>query len=146
MSEENESIESEIADESADQTQETPAAEQQALAELFESFELKVNGKTVTEKINMNDKARIQKALQMEKAANEAFQERASANKKLSDYEATVDQFFSKLQSDPMSILSNPDLNISREDRRKLAEMILNDELDLEAKSPEQLELESAKN
>jgi hypothetical protein len=149
MSEENGSIDSEIADESVDESQltpvEIPAVAEQALAEMLQEFELKVNGKTVKESINLNDKARIQKALQMEKAAQEAFQGKASSDKQLKEYEATVDQFFKKLQENPMEILSNPDLNISREQRRQLAEMILNDELDLEAKSPEQIELESAK-
>lgn len=152
MSDENssESIESEIAAESADAPAESkspaaPAAAEQALQEMLEEFELKVNGKTVKEKVNLNDKARIQKALQMEKAAQEAFQGKAATEKQLREYEKTVDDFFQKLQKDPMSILSNPDLNISREDRRKLAEMILNDELEIESKSPEQLELEKAR-
>jgi len=146
MSEENENIESAISDESADISS-TPATEPaaQALAEMLQEFELKVNGKTVKESVNLNDKARIQKALQMEKAANEAFQGKAASEKQLKEYEKTVDQFFQKLQSDPMSILSNPDLNISREQRRQLAEAILNNELDIEAKSPEQLELEAAR-
>lgn len=118
------------------------AANPEKLAELIEEFELKVNGKTVKEKINMNDKSRIQKALQMEKAAQESFQKAANSQKQIAQMESEMDQFLQLLKSDPMKILSNPALGLKLED---MADKILAQKIEEHSKSPEQKELEIAR-
>lgn len=148
MSEENvssEASELESADLSQDASAESVSPEQKELQDLVEEFELKVNGKTVKEQVNLKDKARIQKALQMEKAAQEAFQTRAMLEKQMAEAEASVEQFFKVLQSDPSKILKNNQLGLSRDQLRALAEDILNEELERSAKSPEQIALEEAR-
>lgn len=148
MSEESlssESSELESVDSAQDAAPVANSSEQQALQDLVEEFELKVNGKTVKEQVNLKDKARIQKALQMEKAAQEAFQSKAQLERKIADAEASVEQFFKVLQSDPSKILKNSQLGLSRDQLRAFAEDILNEELERSAKSPEQIALEEAR-
>lgn len=145
MSDENSNDSAIESDESISQElAQDPTPEAIEAAEEFKDFLLKVNGKEVTERINMKDMGRIQKALQMEKAAGEAFQSKATYEKQLKEYETNIEALFKKLAENPEEILNNPDLGLSREQRKKLAEKILNDELDLQAKSPEQLKLEAA--
>lgn len=121
---------------------ELSAEEAQALQEKIEEFELKVNGKTIKEKVNMNDKARLQKAFQMEKAAQEAMAKSASSQKQIQKMEEEMDQFLQILKNDPMKILSNPALGLKLED---MADKILASKIEEASKSPEQLELEKAR-
>lgn len=138
-SESNESIDQELAQDPSPES-----AELEAAKELWEEFDIKVNGKMVKERVNMADKEAIKKHIQLSRASNEAFQSKASYEKQLKEYEQNVEALFKKLSENPEEILNNPDLGLSREQRKKLAEKILNDELDLQAKSPEQLKLEAA--
>lgn len=121
---------------------ELSAEEAQALQEKIEEFELKVNGKTIKEKVNMNDKARLQKAFQMEKAAQEAMAKSASSQKQIQKMEEEMDQFLQILKNDPMKILSNPALGLKLED---MADKILASKIEEASKSPEQIELEKAR-
>lgn len=139
--ESDESIDQELAQ---DPTLETTPEETEALKELWEEFEIKVNGKTVKERVNLNDREAMKKHIQLSRASNEAFQSKATYEKQLKEYETNIEALFKKLAENPEEILNNPDLGLSREQRKKLAEKILNDELDLQAKSPEQVKLEAA--
>lgn len=116
--------------------------EAQALQEKIEEFDLKVNGKTIKEKVNMNDKARLQRAFQMEKAAQEAMAKSASSQKQIAAMEAEMDQFLQILKNDPMKILNNPALGLKLED---MADKILAQKIEEASKSPEQIELEKAR-
>jgi hypothetical protein len=124
--------------------EQSPAAvaELKALEEKLEEFELKVNGKVTKEKININDKARLQKAFQMEKAAQEAMSKSASSQKQIAQMEQEMDQFLQMLKNDPMKILSNPALGLKLED---MADKILAQKIEEASKSPEQIELEKAR-
>lgn len=146
MSDENstDSGESTESQESIDQELAQDPSTPEEVKELWEEFTLKVNGKEVKERINMNDKEAIKKHLQLSRASGEAFQKSSQYEKQLKEYEQNVEQLFKKLAENPEEILNNPDLGLSREQRKKLAEKILNDELDLQAKSPEQIKLEEA--
>lgn len=133
--------------ESSSDLQNSPQSElsedqKQALEEQIEELELKVNGKTIKEKVNLNDKSRLQKAFQMEKAAQEAFQKAAAREKQIAQMEAEMDTFLQILKSDPLKILSNPELGIKLED---LADKVLAQKIEEASKSPEQLELEKAR-
>lgn len=123
-------------------SQEELANNPEKVQELIEELELKVNGKVIKEKVNLRDKARVQKAFQMEKAAQEAMAKSASSQKQIAQMEAEMDQFLQMLKSDPMKILSNPALGLKLED---MADKILAQKIEEASKSPEQVELEKAR-
>ncbi len=116
--------------------------EQPKVDEYIKSFKLKVNGKEIEEKIDLRDEARLIKALQLEKASQEAFQRASSKEKELAAMNQQLDQFFELLKSNPMAILMNPELGINAEE---LASKILDARIEEESKTPEQKELEAAK-
>lgn len=120
------------------------SAEQKALQEQINELEmeLKVNGKIIKEKVNLNDKARLQRAFQMEKAAQEAMAKSASSQKEIQRMNEEMDQFLQILKNDPMKILSNPALGLKLED---MADKILASKIEEASKSPEQIELEKAR-
>lgn len=113
--------------------------------EQWEEFNLKVNGKEIKEKINLKDRERIAKALQMEKAAQQAFQERAMTAKQLQEIQEDVKEFLEQFSSNPLSIIMSPEFNLSVEQKRALAEAILREDLENSQKTPEQLALEETK-
>jgi len=109
--------------------------------EQIEEFVLKVNGKEIKEKVNLRDKERISKALQMEKAAHQAFQERAITAKQLQEIQEDVSEFLEQFTSNPLSVIMNPEFNLSKEQKRQLAED-LKEDLEESQKTPEQKEKE----
>ena len=113
--------------------------------EQWEEFNLKVNGKEIKEKINLRDRDRIAKALQMEKAAQQAFQERSMTAKQLQEIQQDVKEFLEQFTSNPLSIIMSPEFNLSQEQKRSLAEAILREDLENSQKTPEQLALEETK-
>jgi hypothetical protein len=121
------------------------SAEEPMTKEEWEEFNLKVNGKEIKEKVNLRDKERITKALQMEKAAQQAFQERAISAKQLQEIQDDVNEFISQFAQDPLSIIMNKEFNFSKEQKRALAEAILLEDLEESQKTPEQLEYEQTK-
>jgi hypothetical protein len=119
--------------------------QEQMTQEEWEEYNLKVNGKEITEKINLRDRDRITKALQMEKAAQQAFQERAITARQLEEIQADVNEFLEQFSTNPVSVLMNPEFNLSKEQKRQIAEAILKEDLEDSQKSPEQLALEETK-
>lgn len=113
--------------------------------EEWEDFNLKVNGKEIKERVNIRDKERITKALQMEKAAQQAFQERAITAKQLQDIQEDVDDFLEQFSADPLSVIMNKEFAFTKEQKRQLAEAILREDLEDSQKSPEQIEYEETK-
>lgn len=147
MSDENQvevSPESEVIEEVSEEisSDEKPAG---MTEEQWEEFNLKVNGKEIKEKINLKDRERIAKALQMEKAAQQAFQERAMTAKQLQEIQEDVKEFLEQFSSNPLSIIMSPEFNLSVEQKRALAEAILREDLENSQKTPEQLALEETK-
>ncbi len=126
-------------------TEEGSQADNEVLQEELEEFVLKVNGKEVREKVNIRDKERITKALQMEKAAQSAFQERAITAKQLQEIQSDVQEFLQQFTENPLSIVMNPEFNLSKEQKRQLAEAILREDLEDSQKTPEQKEYEETK-
>lgn len=121
------------------------SAEQQKLQEEVEEFVLKVNGKEIKEKVNLRDKDRITKALQMEKAAQQAFQERAITAKQLQEVQQDVQEFLQQFTENPLSVVMSPEFNFTKEQKRALAEAILREDLEDSQKTPEQREYEETK-
>lgn len=125
------------------ESEETPA--QELSPEEWEEYNLKVNGKEVVEKINLRDKDRITKALQMEKAAQQAFQDRAITAKQLQEIQGDVQEFLTQFSSDPLSVIMNSEFNFTKEQKRQLAEAILREDLEESQKTPDQIENEATK-
>jgi len=115
---------------------------QKQVEKLEKEFRLKVNGKEVVEKIDLNDEQRIIKALQMEKAAQEAFQKASAREKELAAMNQQLDQFFELLKTKPLEVLMNPELGLNAEE---LANKILDMKIEDEMKDPKDKELEAAK-
>lgn len=93
---------------------------------------LKVNGRDMEYEVDLDNDEELAKYLQKAMAADEKFQEAASIRKQMQ-------QFVQALKSDPLSILSHPELGINIKD---LAERVINNELEDLQKSPEQKRLE----
>jgi hypothetical protein len=113
--------------------------------EEWEEFNLKVNGKEIKEKINLRDRERITRALQMEKAAQQAFQERAITYKQLEETQEDVREFLEQFTTNPLSVVMNPEFNLSKDQKRAIAEAILREDLENSQKTPEQIEYEETK-
>lgn len=111
--------------------------EQKALEKAIKAFEIKVNGKQKKVELDLNDEDSIKKYLEKAEGAQEKFQEAAL-------YRKQAEQLVEMLQKDPLSILRNPALGI---DVKKLAEMVLDEQLAEAQLTPEQKrikELEAA--
>lgn len=121
------------------ESQETPkeaAAEvKKEIAALKKKFNLKVNGKSKDVELDMSNDKEIQKYLEKAMGADEKFQEAAMTKKQM-------EWLVNELKTNPLSVLKHKDLGI---DVKKMAEMILNEELDEMSKTPEQKELEEMK-
>lgn len=147
MSEESNNVDSVEVDapasEEVEVSEKSPA--QEMTQEEWEEFNLKVNGKEIKEKVNLRDKERITKALQMEKAAQQAFQERAITLKQLEEIQEDVEDFLEQFTEDPLSVIMNREFNFTKEQKRQLAEAILREDLEESQKTPEQLEYEETK-
>ena len=135
-----EPVESEASEEASQES-----SPQQMSVEEWAEFDLKVNGKEIKEKINLRDKERITKALQYEKAAQQAFQDRAMTAKQLEEIQGDVQEFLNQFSSDPLSVIMNGEFNFTKEQKRSLAEAILREDLEESQKTPEQIEYEETK-
>lgn len=142
---ENEVVETEALLEKAPQELSSEENLEGMTEEQWEEFNLKVNGREIKEKINLRDKDRITKALQMEKAAQQAFQERSITAKQLQEIQEDVQDFLEQFTSNPLSIVMSPEFNLSKEQKRSLAEAILREDLENSQKSPAELALEETK-
>lgn len=114
------------------------------IEKLEREYSLKVNGKEVKTKVDVNDTARITRALQMEAAAQQAFQDRAISAKQLQEIQADVQNFLTEFSSDPLKVLMNGDFNFTKEQKRQIAEAILREDLEESLKTPEQIRAEAA--
>lgn len=116
--------------------QEGSPKEQKAIEKKVEAlkkkYNLKVNGKEKSVELDINDDNAVQQYLQKAMASDEKFQEAASLRK-------NVEMLVKTLKENPMAILTHPDIGI---DVKKLAEQVINQELEDMQKSPEQKRLE----
>jgi hypothetical protein len=99
-------------------------------------YKLKVDGQEIEEELDLDNEEAVREHLQMSKAARKRMAE-------VADYKKNVANFFEALQKDPLKVLSDPRLNISEEARKKMAEAIINNEVEELQKSPEQREKEA---
>ncbi len=129
--------------ESTESSEKAKAKEvKQTPEELWEEFELKVNGKTKKEKINLKNKDELRNKLQLAAAAQEALAEKSKLTKDQQALEAEIQEFFKLLKSNPKEVLRDPTIGL---DIKRFAEEVLNEELEKAAKDPKELELEEAR-
>ncbi len=125
----------EVADEESDETVEEVAVKPASKEEKKSSkkkYSAKVNGKSRDVELDPSNDEEILQYIQKAMAADEKFEEAASLRK-------NVEQLVNTLKTNPLEILKHPELGINVKD---LAQMIMNQELDDLAKSPEQKKLE----
>jgi hypothetical protein len=106
-------------------------ASKKEVQSLIREYQLKVNGKTVTRRIDLSDEAGLKNELQLAAAARSSMQDSANL-KKL--YEKEV----GRLKSDPWAVLKELGM-----DPDELAEMRIQSRIEEMKKSPEQIERES---
>lgn len=106
-----------------------------AVAAAKKRYNIKVDGREESVDFDSSNEEEVIKTLQMSKAAQKRMAESAELRK-------GVSELLEALRTDPGKVLSDPRLNISPEARRKLAEAIMNNELEEMSKSPEQKEKE----
>jgi hypothetical protein len=105
-------------------------ASEKEVKSLIREYQLKVNGKTISKKIDLADENNLRNELQLAAAARQSMQESANL-KKL--YEREV----GRLKSDPWAVLQ--ELGI---DADEMAELRIQQRIEEMKKSPEQLERE----
>lgn len=105
-------------------------ASEEEVQEMIQEFKLKVNGKTVTKKIDLKDREAVTREMQMAAAGRQSMQELAELRKK---YESDL----ARLKNDPWSVLQELEL-----DPDEMAERRLQDRVNELKKSPEQIERE----
>ena len=101
-------------------------ASEQEVKNLIKEFNLKVNGKTITKKIDLSDEETLRKELQLAAAGRQAMQESAELKK-------FYTQEIERLKEDPYSVLEELGLNPD-----ELAELRIRQRIEEMQKSPEQ--------
>lgn len=105
-------------------------ASEKEVKNLIKEFQLKVNGKVISKKIDLSDEATLKNELQLAAAARQSMQESANL-KKL--YEKEV----GRLKSNPWEVLQELGM-----DPDELAELRIQQRIEEMKKSPEQIERE----
>jgi hypothetical protein len=136
-----ESIESELAQ--AEQELKAQANnESKAEQSSKRKFKLKVDGEELEDEIDLSNEQELIKRLQLAKAAQKRMQEAAQYRKQIEDTESEVNEFLSSLRSNPLAVLSHPELGI---DMKQIVENFLQQEVERSQMTPEQIELEEAR-
>lgn len=133
----NESVESQETQEDGDvvtpEVQDLSKKEQKQLAqELKKKFKIKVNGKEYEEELDLNNDEDIVRRLQMNKLSQQRVQEAQELKK-------AAEQFIEMLRTNPRKVLADPNIGV---DLKKLAQDVINEEIENSTKSPEQIEKE----
>ena len=113
-------------------TVEPSKSEIKAIEKQLKKYKVKVDGKEYEEELDLNDEAAVGKHIQMSKAAQRKMQE-------ASDMRKAAEEFINLLRTDPEKVLRDPNINV---DLKKLAQDVINREIEDASKSPEQLEKE----
>jgi hypothetical protein len=134
---ENEAVETEAtSEEPSKEILVAEAKEEQKQEEIKKSnkkkFQLQVNKKSKEIELDLDNEEEVKRYLQKAMASDEKFQEAAQLRK-------AAEEFINVLRTDPRRILSDPNIGI---DVKKLAQDIMNEELEDMNKTPEQKEIE----
>lgn len=107
-------------------------AEKKAAEKKLKEFEIKAYGKTQKLSLDLDNEEELKKYLTKAVSFDKASQESAEIRK------AAV-EFIEELKKNPRKILSDPNIGL---DLKQFAQDIINDQIEEEAKSPEQREIE----
>lgn len=119
--------------------QEAASSAEKKIESLKRKLKLKVDGKEFEEEFDLGNEAELIKHLQLSKVSQKRMQEAAEYQKRLSKYEEDMSAVIEMLKKDPERVLSDPSVGV---DTVKLAEKILQRQLEEAEKSPEQKERE----
>jgi hypothetical protein len=117
----------------AQQQQNYKQAQQQASTK--KRYNIKVDGREEEVEFDPYNEEEVKKNLQMSRASQKRMQQFA-------EYEKGVRGLFEQLQNDPLKVISDPRLKIPEATRQKMAQAIINNEIEEMQKSPEQREKE----
>jgi hypothetical protein len=122
-------VDAETTEELADEVEQAieDGATEQEIKQMVQSFELKVNGKSYTKELDLNDHEAVKSELQKALAGQQAMQ-------RSSELEKIYEQEVAKLKSDPFAVLEELGL-----DPDELAELRIQQRIEEMKKSPEQL-------
>ena len=109
-------------------------ASDQQIKDMIKQFELKVNGKTITKKINLSDEKELIRELQLAAAGREAMTEAAELKRLFA-------QEIGRMKENPWEVLAELGL-----DPDQLAEMRIQQKIEELSKTPEQKEAERKEN
>jgi hypothetical protein len=118
--------------EGGEEQSEQEKKETKAEKALRKKYALKVNNKVKELELDLENDAEVQRYLQKALAADEKFQEAANMKKGFSE-------LISQLKNNPLAILMHPEIGV---DVKKLAEQVLNQEIEDMSKTPEQKRIE----
>lgn len=130
---EGEAVEAQL--DEAQKTLQDPAAskaEKKAAEKLIKRLEIKVDGKTETVELDLDNEEELKKHLQMSRAAQRRMQEARELQK-------AAEEFVQLLKTNPRKVLNDPNIGV---DLKKLAQEIINEEIEESQKTPEQREKE----
>jgi hypothetical protein len=108
---------------------------EKAKAAAKKKFKLKVDGKEEEIDFDPSDEAELIKQLQLARVGHKRMQSEAELRK-------GIDELVTLLRTDPLKVIADPRLNIPDETRKKMAQSIIDNELEELAKTPEQKEKE----
>jgi hypothetical protein len=98
-------------------------------------FPIKVDSQVEEVEIDLDNEDEVRKQLQLARVAQKRMQQ-------FSEYEKGVKGLLETLKTDPLKVLADPRLGIPVEVQRKMADAIINNEIEEMSKSPEQKEAE----
>lgn len=122
------------AEDTSDESADDESAEEVEQPAPVSKYKVKIDGQEV--ELGLDD---LKKYASMGKAAQKRMEEAANVRKENDTLKKEIQTFFEMLKSDPLSILQDDSLGL---DVKKLAEEVMNKEIERAKKSPEQLEIE----
>lgn len=115
----------------ATQQQQKPTTSQSAK----KKYNLKIDGQQEAIEFDPSNEEELVRQLQLARVGQKRMQQ-------FTEYENNVKNLFELLQKDPIKVLSDPRLGVSDETRKRMANMIINNEIEEMQKTPEQKDKE----
>ncbi len=111
------------------------APAEKLMAAAKKQYKLKIDNHEEDFEFDPSNDEEVKKHLQLSKVAQKRMQEKAEMQK-------GVQELLDTLRTNPLKVIMDPRLNISEAERHKLAESLMNDQIQEMAKTPEQKEKE----
>lgn len=114
-----------------------PAPVEKLMAAAKKQYKLKIDNHEENFEFDPSNDEEVKKHLQLSKVAQKRMQEKAEMQK-------GVQELLDTLRTNPLKVIMDPRLNISEAERHKLAESLMNEQIQEMAKTPEQKATEKA--